>query len=173
MIATDERHGQVALPWWSAFMRARKCTREMCEEEPMEDWGSRFKWKPRQKLRNRLATFRHAGARRLKRVRRWRRWFVRGVIVGAVWAVLYAPQSGAETRQALGRRIRPLAEIGASLLTWLRKQQHTRLDQAAARRASGRAEFSTSGGPSPQRVAETSGAGAGREDSERSLPRSS
>src|SRR5215472_12617318 len=85
-------------------------------EEFMEDWESRFSRNPIQELRSTLATFRQAGVMRMRRVRRWRRWFVRGAIVGAAWSVLYAPQSGAEMRQALGRRIRPLAEIGASLL---------------------------------------------------------
>lgn len=89
----------------------------------MEDWESRFKRNPIQELHDSLAMLRQAGARRLKRVRRWQRWFVRGAIVGAAWAVLYAPPSGAETRQAVGRLLRPLGEIGASLLTWLRNQQ--------------------------------------------------
>src|SRR5690348_6407329 len=114
----------------------------------MEDWESLFRRKPIQELRATLTALRHAGAARLKRARRWRRWFVRGAIVGAAWAVLYAPQPGAETRQALGRLIRPLAQIGASLLTWLRNQQHASLDQAAARRAPGRAEHTTERWPS-------------------------
>lgn len=139
----------------------------------MENGESHFKRNPIQELRGTLAILRQAGATRLKRFRRWRRWFVRGVIVGAVWAVLSAPQSGAETRQALGRRIRPLAPIGASLLTWLRSRQRASLDQAAARRAPERTEHTTDGWPSTQGKAETSGAGATPQDVVRSLPRSS
>ena len=134
----------------------------------MEDWETLFSVKPIRGLRDTLATLRRASARRLKRVRRWRRWFVRGVIVGAVWAMLSAPQSGAETRQALGRLLRPLVPIGASLLTWLKNQQRASLDQAAARRAQGRAEHTTERWPSTRSMAETSGAGAARKDSEHS-----
>jgi gas vesicle protein len=139
----------------------------------MKDWESRFKRKPIQELRSSLATLRQVGARRLKRVRRWRRWFVRGAIVGAVWAVLYAPQSGAETRQAVGRLLRPLAEIGISLLTWLRKQQSASLDQAAARQGPGRSEHTTDKWPSTQSVTEASGTGATHQGVARSLPSSS
>ncbi len=133
----------------------------------MEDWEPLFRRKPIQELRGALVTLRQAGATRLKRVRRWRRWFVRGAIVGAAWAVLYAPQSGAETRQALGRFIRPLAEIGASLLTWLRNQQQARLDTVAKSRAPGRSEHTPEEWRLAQRADETSGSGGAQEEVER------
>lgn len=139
----------------------------------MEGWESLFKGKPIQELRSTLETLRQAGATRIKRVRRLQRWFVRGAIVGAVWAVLYAPQPGAETRQALGRLLHPLAEIGASLLTWLRNQQRASLDQATARRTPGRTEHTTKGWPSNQSGAETSGAEATHEDAASLFSRSS
>ncbi len=109
----------------------------------MEAFASQFNRRQIQKLRITLAALRRTGAARLKRVRRWRRWFVRGVIVGAAWALLYAPQSGAETRQAVGRLLRPLALAGTSVLTWLRRKPQARQDRLAERRAPGRSGHTT------------------------------
>ncbi|HEY7348799.1 MAG TPA: YtxH domain-containing protein [Ktedonobacterales bacterium] len=103
----------------------------------MREWESEFLGKPIQDLCGTLTTLRRAGATRLKRVRRAVRWFVRGVIVGAVWAMLFAPQSGAATRQAVGKLLHPLIEIGISLRAWRRCQQYVHHDALAARRAGG------------------------------------
>ena len=137
----------------------------------MEDLKSRFRRKPIQELRSTLATLRHAGTTRLKQVRRWRRWFVRGAIIGATWAVLAAPQPGAETRAAVGRLVRPLAEIGTFLLTWLRNQQHASLAQLAARRAHPTAGNTTQGWTQTQRLEDMSEVAAEREDVERERSR--
>lgn len=137
----------------------------------MEDWKSRFRGKSIWDLRGALTTLRRTGAARLKRVRRWRRWFVRGAIVGVIWAMLYAPQSGAETRAAVGQLLRPLAVIGGSLFSWLQHQQHVRQEQAAARRAPGPSGPFIEGQPPTPSGAEASGAGDASEAVERSLPR--
>jgi hypothetical protein len=139
----------------------------------MEDLESHFRGKPIQERRITLAPLRRAGAARLKRVGQWRRWFVRGAIIGAAWAVLFTPLSGAETRQALGRLVRPLALTGTSLLAWLLRQQHARIAKRAARRAPGRVGEAPEGWRATQGLAETSRAGAAREDVERAAARSS
>jgi hypothetical protein len=103
----------------------------------MREWASEFPGKPIKELRGNLTTLRRAGATRLKRVRRAVRWFVRGIIVGAVWAMLFAPQSGAATRQAVGQLLHPLVEIGITLRTWWRRQARAHHDALAARSAGG------------------------------------
>lgn len=103
----------------------------------MPEWKARSSGSPIRKQRIKLAEFRQASARRLKRSRRALRWFVRGAIIGAVWAVLYAPQSGTETRHAVSQRLCPLAEFGKTLLAWLRHMQHGCQDHLTARQAPG------------------------------------
>lgn len=111
----------------------------------MEAFASRFIRKPIQELQVTLAALRRTGAARLKRVRRWRRWFMRGVIVGATWTLLSAPQSGTETRQAVGRLLHPLAQQGTSVLTWLMRKPQVRQDRLVERRAPGRSGNTTEG----------------------------
>jgi hypothetical protein len=137
----------------------------------MPQWESAFLGKPIQKLRDTLTTLRRAGAIRLTRFRRFVRWFVRGVIVGAVWAMLFTPQSGAATRQAIGQLLHPLVEIGITLRTWWRRQERSHHDALAARRAGG--EDCTA--PEEWRATARGGisdAGEMRESVEHSLPRS-
>jgi hypothetical protein len=138
----------------------------------MEDREFLFMGKSIQDLRGALTTLRRTGAARLRRVRRWRRWFVRGAIVGVIWAVLYAPQSGAQTRAALGKQLRPLALTGWFLLAALQRQQRLRTARMAARRASGKGSKATEEEGATRHTEETSGAGDAPEDVGRSVSRS-
>lgn len=139
----------------------------------MADWESLFSGKPIQDLRGTLAKLRRASTRKLKRVRRWTCWFVRGIIVGAIWAMLYAPQSGAETRQAADKLLRPLALTGASLLAALQEEQRPRNARMAERRALGGAGKSTEEGEATIHTKEMGGAGKRQEGADRSRSRSS
>jgi len=65
------------------------------------------------------------------------RWFVRGVFVGAVWAMLLTPQLDAATRQAVGQLLHPLVGIGITLRIWWRRQERAHQDALAASRAGG------------------------------------
>lgn len=99
----------------------------------MNEFESLFDKRTLQRVPARLADVRRASRVRLKRARRRQRWFVRGVIIGAAWAVLFTPEPGWEARQKVERLLRQVYQQGELALTWLRKQQQSSGSVSTAR----------------------------------------
>ncbi|HEY7124136.1 MAG TPA: YtxH domain-containing protein [Ktedonobacterales bacterium] len=89
----------------------------------MSEFESLFDKRRFQQVPARMSDMRRASEVRIKRARRWQRWFVRGMIVGAAWAVLTAPEPGWEARQKVGRLLRQFYQQGETALTRFREQQ--------------------------------------------------
>ncbi len=99
----------------------------------MSEFDSLFDKRTLQQVPTRLADVRRASKVRLKRARRRQRWFVRGVLIGAAWAVLFTPEPGWEARQKVERLLRQVYQQGEMALTWLKKQQQPSSTTSAAR----------------------------------------